>query len=75
MSGQSRKASLAEVITNIGTGSLLGMILNYYVLPLWGYTVSVADAFGIGLLYSAISFVRSYFFRRVFNWLTFRRPT
>lgn len=75
MSGQSKKASLAEAITNIGTGTVLGMLLNYYILPAWGYTVSVADAFSIGLLYSAISFVRSYFFRRVFNWLTTRRLT
>lgn len=72
MSGQSKKASLAESLTNIGTGSLLGMLLNYYILPFWGYAVSVGDALSIGLLYSAISFVRSYFFRRIFNWMTVR---
>lgn len=74
MSGQSKKGSLAESLTNIATGMLLGILMNYYILPAWGYTVSVVDAFGIGLLYSAISFVRSYFFRRIFNWITVRTP-
>lgn len=73
MRGQSRRWSLFEVTTNIVTGSILGMVMNMLILPLWGFTVSVGSAVGIGVVYSAISFVRSYLFRRLFNWLDVRR--
>lgn len=67
---QSKLHSMIEAWVNIAVGFWINMIANYFVLPMFGFKVSFGDAFGIGLVFTFISLVRSYILRRAFNKLT-----
>lgn len=67
---QSKLHSLIEAWVNIAIGFWINMVANYLVLPYFGFNVTFGDAFGIGLIFTAISLVRSYVLRRMFNRLT-----
>lgn len=71
--GQSRRHSAAESVANVLVGYIIATGSNMIVLPAFGYAVSVADAAGIGLVFTVISLIRSYVLRRVFNWLHLRQ--
>lgn len=64
---QSRALSLVEAIANVFVGFLVSVLANIIVLPLFGYPVSVGHSFGIAVVFTAISLVRSYVLRRAFN--------
>ena len=59
--------SAIEAIANVVIGNLVSVAANIIVLPMFGYDVTIADSFAIGLAFTAISLVRSYILRRVFN--------
>lgn len=69
---QSRIGSFVESVVNVAIGFGVSMAANLIVLPAYGYEVTTTDAFNIGLVFTAISVVRSYFVRRVFNFLLTR---
>lgn len=71
--GQSKRASLAEAFVNVAIGYGISVGANMIVLPAFGYQVNVAQAAGMGLVFTVISIVRSYALRRVFNWLHIKR--
>ena len=64
---QTRLGSWLEAWANIAVGFAINWCANMVVLPLFGFRVSPAAAFHIGLIFTVISLVRSYFLRRVFN--------
>jgi len=64
---QSRIMSAVEAITNVVIGYLVSVAANILILPLFGYDVTIADSFVIGLAFTAISLARSYILRRIFN--------
>ena len=64
---QSKKQSLIESLTSVGIGWLIGVILNMLVLPLFDYDVSLTDGVLISIIFTAVSVVRSYAVRRIFN--------
>ena len=66
---QSRMMSAIEASANVAIGYLVSVAANILILPLFGYDVTVADSFAIGLAFTAVSLVRSYILRRVFNWI------
>jgi len=66
---QSRLASFAEAWANIAVGFGINFAANLIVLPWFGFAVTAGDAFGIGLVFTAISLARSYVLRRWFNGL------
>lgn len=57
----------ANVIIGFGINMAANMAANMAVLPLFGYHVSAGQAFGMGVVFTGISVVRSYFIRRWFN--------
>jgi hypothetical protein len=61
--------SAVEASANVAIGYLVSVAANLLILPLFGYDVSVADSFAIGLAFTAVSLVRSYALRRTFNWI------
>ena len=61
--------SALEASFNVLIGYLVSVAANILILPLFGYAVTVADSFAIGLAFTAVSLVRSYALRRWFNWL------
>lgn len=65
--GQSMRDSMVETWTNIGIGFGINYAANMVVLPLAGLPVSAGGAFLIGVIFTAISVVRSFAIRRWFN--------
>lgn len=64
---QTRRASALEAAANVAIGYGISVATNVVALPLFGYQVTAADAAGIGLVFTAVSLVRSYALRRLFN--------
>lgn len=64
---QTRTQSLIEATLNIGIGFGINLVANLLVLPIFGLYPTLGDAFGMGLIFTVISIVRSYVLRRVFN--------
>lgn len=64
---QTKLGSLLEAKANIVVGFSINWTANMLVLPLFGWHVTGSQAFNLGLIFTAISLVRSYALRRVFN--------
>ena len=70
---QSRKWSLLESISNNILGYYIAVLVYKIVLPLFGYEVTWTQSNIIVLVFTAISIVRSYFIRRLFNYIHNKR--
>lgn len=64
---QTKKGSFVEAWANVVIGFITGYVANLTILPLYGFDVSYSQALGIVVLFTAISVVRSYYVRRLFN--------
>ncbi len=64
---QSRTGSFLEAWANIAVGFSINWVANLMILPLYGFPINGGQAFSMGLIFTAISLVRSYTLRRVFN--------
>jgi hypothetical protein len=65
--GQSRRASVAEAIANTIVGYALAVLTQIAVFPLYGLTVDLHSHLGIGAAFVAVSLLRSYILRRIFE--------
>lgn len=65
--GQSKRASVLEAFANILIGFWVSVGANMLVLPFFPNPGAFREAFLIGLIFTVISFVRSYLLRRLFN--------
>jgi len=70
--GQTMKDSIKESWTNIFIGFGINWMANMVVLPMAGLVVSGGTAFNIGVVFTAISIVRSFIIRRLYNAKTSR---
>lgn len=66
-SGQSRAASLIEAAFNVIVGYLTALALQIAVFPLFGIRADMADHVAIALCFTAVSLVRSFALRRLFQ--------
>jgi dCMP deaminase len=74
MQGQSKKSSLFEVICNTGSGFIIAWILSMYLLPLYETkNLGYSDGLEITTIYTIVSVLRSYIWRRFFNRLFTRK--
>ena len=64
---QTKKQSLIESLTSTTIGIIIGILLNLTILPIFGYPVSLSDSLWISLIFTAVSVIRGYIIRRVFN--------
>jgi hypothetical protein len=64
---QTRLGSLIEALTNVVIGFAINWTANLAILPIFGFNVTGAQAFGIGVFFTVISIARSYVLRRWFN--------
>ena len=64
---QNRLNSFIESIANVIIGFLINFIANIYVLPLFGFNITINQSIHIGLIFTLISIIRSYLIRRWFN--------
>ena len=68
---QTKLGSFTEAWANIAVGFTINFFANLIVLPWFGMAVTPSKAFGIGVIFTVISLVRSYVLRRWFNGLKF----
>ena len=68
---QTKLGSFAETWANIVVGFSINYFANLAVLPMFGLMVTHGQSFGIGVIFTVISLVRSYVLRRWFNGLKF----
>lgn len=70
---QSRLMSLVESLANVLVGYGVAVITQMAVFPLFGLAVTISDNLLIGLIFTAVSIVRSYALRRGFEALRVRQ--
>ena len=64
---QSKLNSALETTLNIVSGFLLAWCITFWILPLWGYSYVFVETLEITALYTVVSWLRSYTWRRVFE--------
>ncbi|MBB4267609.1 DUF7220 family protein [Roseospira visakhapatnamensis] len=64
---QSRTMSLVEAVTNVAVGYGVAVATQLVVFPCFGLPAHLDDALAIGLIFTAVSIVRSYLLRRLFE--------
>jgi len=64
---QSRRQSAIESAANVAIGYGVAVASQIVILPLFGVHLPLADNLAIGAWFTAISLVRSYAVRRLFN--------
>jgi hypothetical protein len=67
MEAQSRRMSAVEATANTVIGYGIAVGAQVAIFPIFGINVPLADNFLIGGIFMAISLVRSYVLRRLFN--------
>lgn len=70
---QSRWMSLVEAVTNVLVGYGVAVATQWAVFPLFGLHATLQQNLVIGLIFTAVSLVRSYLLRRVFEGLRVRQ--
>ena len=65
---QTRKQSAIEAVMNIFIGYTINFIANFTLFPLFGWEISLQQNLILGVIYTLISFARSYMIRRFYNW-------
>lgn len=64
---QSRRMSLVEAATNVIVGYALAVGMQIVVFPVFDIHIALRDQLAIGLAFTAISLVRGYVLRRLFE--------
>jgi hypothetical protein len=72
--GQSRLHSLNESILNVVVGYFISMAAQLVIFPLYDIHISMDDNLKIGLWFTVVSIIRSYYIRRWFNKATVTQP-
>ena len=70
---QSRLMSLVESLANVLVGFGVAVATQIAVFPLFGLAVTITENLLIGLIFTAVSIVRSYALRRIFEALRVRQ--
>lgn len=66
---QTRIQSFIESIANVAIGYVVALVTQLMVFPLLDIPVSIEQNLLIGVIFTAVSLVRSYVVRRAFNWM------
>ena len=70
---QTRWMSLVEAVTNVLVGYGVAVATQWAVFPLFGLHATLQENLVIGLVFTAVSLVRSYALRRAFEALRIRQ--
>lgn len=73
--GQTRRGSITETLASTAIGFGVSWAATPPILALFGYSAGAGAAFGITVVYTALSLVRGYCVRRLFNHLASKEPT
>jgi len=75
MVGQTKWMSFFEAASGSALGFGIAWIANFVVLPWFGYHPSIVEAFELTAIFTAISVIRVFLWRRAFNWWQLRKAT
>lgn len=64
---QLRRHSLLEACLNTASGFILSVVAGYFIFPLVGWHVSHSQNLAVVSMFTVISIIRSYIWRRIFN--------
>ena len=65
---QTRLSSFIEQCLNVGSGFVISLVLwTYFVVPVWDIEVTMLDNLNITILFTLVSVLRGYLWRRFFN--------
>ena len=64
---QSRRMSLFEAVTNVAVGYALAVVTQIVVFPWFDLHPSLGENLALGGLFTAISLIRGYTLRRLFE--------
>ena len=70
---QSKRESLMETALNVGSGFLIAWVMTITVLPLFGLNTTINESFQITVIFTFVSILRGYLWRRYFNNIASRR--
>jgi len=65
---QTRTESLTESLLNVGSGFIISVGVSMYAYPFFGFDVKIGQAVILTLLFTVVSVVRGYCWRRAGNW-------
>ncbi|WP_297858104.1 hypothetical protein [Elioraea sp.] len=65
--------SLIEAVANVAVGFGVAVLAQVVLFPLFGLDVTLTDNLLIGAIFTAVSIVRSYALRRLFEAIRIRR--
>lgn len=69
---QSKVMSFVEISLNLLSGYFLSLLVTEIVFPLYGLESNLSQNMEITAIYTVVSLIRSYVFRRVFNYFTIK---
>lgn len=69
---QSKVMSFVEISLNLLSGYFLSLLVTEIVFPLYGLESNLSQNMEITAIYTVVSLIRSYVFRRVFNYFTMK---
>ncbi len=64
---QTRLNSFIEASLNTASGFIISYLMGMLVYPLFGFSVTMAQNFWIVVIFTVVSVIRSYVWRRLFN--------
>ena len=65
---QTKLESMIESCLNVGSGFIVALLVwQFVVVPLWGFEVTMNDNIVVTGIFTAVSLIRGYIWRRVFN--------
>lgn len=64
---ESKIQSAIESIVNVVIGYTVGVVSQMLIFPMFGIVASLSDNMAMALWFTAVSLVRSYVIRRMFN--------
>ena len=68
---QSKKSSLVEQLLNVGSGFIISLFVwTWLIVPVMEFEVSAQDNVLVTLIFTVISIIRGYAWRRIFNKLS-----
>jgi len=67
---RSRWLHAAESAANVVVGYVINLLLVYGLMHGMGYEIRMHENAGMGLVIACVAFVRGYWIRKVFHWVT-----
>lgn len=64
---QTRKESLIEITVDMVLGFIISVFSYMAILPMFGFSISLAANLSLTIYFVVISYIRRYFTRRWFN--------